>query len=862
MKLFGKKVNKTLKEFSDSGIYIESIDDNKVRNNRDIMHKCLWNAVIMTFIIYGCAGLFASAFMLPVNHFVLMIFAVLGSFYFSFMRLNSITFNGGYILFFFLIIFLSITLFLYINSGFNAIMNMMIVAVDDEFNLPSIREFTEIIGNRYVTITVCISFLEIVAACFISMWLTKRMSISSPFLYSLIFVILSTYLNDNFSYFHLILIIFGNIMWMLTLDNDEIPMNYQKKYKSYKVIKKSIFIKDRRVDSKGNMIGSVVITVLILISSYIIFLYVPSSYIERRSSAKAKSDEIVYDVAFRGLSALFGKTSDNGGMNNGSFGKNGKVSFDYETDLSVRFIPVSADPVYLKMFNANYYDNKNSRWVNNIKGVDDSYDGTRQLLEKNYLNQDKKAAFGYMEIINVGLPGDFIISPYYNDSYKETSAFNISNTYSTYYFPNFYSLKEMINFKEEHGDIDILKLYLQKFDVENDYLNIDGYTLAGTKVSDELKKICDTQGFGGTQEEIIIQISDYLSDNFEYSLNPGTTPSGEDFVIDFLKDKKQGYCVHFASAACLLLRSMNIPARYVEGYCFDIQNIDDATVFDFTDRYPGFELLNKEQLDSVRNIKNNNISYIKEGTEKTGNMIDLYSGYSLYDVYTPVEIDITDANAHAWVEIYIDGFGWVPYEFTTAAMALGGDMQEVSDGGLMSMLSGLLSIGGSNDTQSTNSQTISNIANNFNTKQTQKAFETAIMRLIITIISLIIVFCIIKKTIIHYKIYNSKENKRNINQYKLIVKLTKKLDCLSAKEKNCDDSSVYSHNVLGDKLINELSFDKELVDNYIFTNKEYNYSQNNISIDELTDRFRILLNVIIKRFGLMRRVVYYIKYYL
>ena len=85
---------------------------------------------------------------------------------------------------------------------------------------------------------------------------------------------------------------------------------------------------------------------------------------------------------------------------------------------------------------------------------------------------------------------------------------------------------------------------------------------------------------------------------------------------------------------------------------------------------------------------------------------------------------------------------------------------------------------------------------------------------------------------VNYEIvfYIIKENKRNINQYKLIVKLTKKLDCLSAKEKNCDDSSVYSHNVLGDKLINELSFDKELVDNYIFTNKEYNYSQNNISI--------------------------------
>jgi hypothetical protein len=32
-----------------------------------------------------------------------------------------------------------------------------------------------------------------------------------------------------------------------------------------------------------------------------------------------------------------------------------------------------------------------------------------------------------------------------------------------------------------------------------------------------------------------------------------------------------------------------------------------------------------------------------------------------------VTVSIPDANAHAWTEIYIDGFGWIPVDFTPAA---------------------------------------------------------------------------------------------------------------------------------------------------------------------------------------------------
>lgn len=47
---------------------------------------------------------------------------------------------------------------------------------------------------------------------------------------------------------------------------------------------------------------------------------------------------------------------------------------------------------------------------------------------------------------------------------------------------------------------------------------------------------------------------------------PGDAP---DFALWFLREAERGYCVHFATAAAVLLRSAGIPARYVTGYRVD-----------------------------------------------------------------------------------------------------------------------------------------------------------------------------------------------------------------------------------------------------------------------------------------------------
>jgi hypothetical protein len=103
-------------------------------------------------------------------------------------------------------------------------------------------------------------------------------------------------------------------------------------------------------------------------------------------------------------------------------------------------------------------------------------------------------------------------------------------------------------------------------------------------------------------------ITQVQSEN-SYTLSPGMTPEGQDFVEYFLFENHKGYCVHFASATVALLRAAGVPARYVEGYA--------VSPVDFEE----------------------------------------------YDKW----VNIPDSRSHAWVEIYLSAVGWVPVEATPGA---------------------------------------------------------------------------------------------------------------------------------------------------------------------------------------------------
>ncbi len=103
--------------------------------------------------------------------------------------------------------------------------------------------------------------------------------------------------------------------------------------------------------------------------------------------------------------------------------------------------------------------------------------------------------------------------------------------------------------------------------------------------------------------DTVADITYFVRNAAEYSLNADRNTSGRDFVLWFLEDAEYGYCTHFATAEVMLLRACGIPARLASGF-----------------------------LGSIRTS----------------------------DSWTPIK----DSNAHAWAEVFDVRLGWIPVEAT------------------------------------------------------------------------------------------------------------------------------------------------------------------------------------------------------
>ena len=139
----------------------------------------------------------------------------------------------------------------------------------------------------------------------------------------------------------------------------------------------------------------------------------------------------------------------------------------------------------------------------------------------------------------------------------------------------------------------------QNWNVDDVYLSLPDSTLEGAKIH--------LQQMGLNDDMSVIQVANaiasYVRSSAQYNLRTPRMPSElSDFALWFLNESDKGYCIHFASAATVLLRAAGIPARYVEGY------------------------LTNTVADQQRMV---------------------YHG-----------------NAHAWVEYYLPGLGWVILETT------------------------------------------------------------------------------------------------------------------------------------------------------------------------------------------------------
>jgi len=89
------------------------------------------------------------------------------------------------------------------------------------------------------------------------------------------------------------------------------------------------------------------------------------------------------------------------------------------------------------------------------------------------------------------------------------------------------------------------------------------YTQLPEELRPELERFLEENGLEDLSPRALAAFVQRLG---VYDLNTPAVPAGKDFVLYFLQQSHQGYCVHFASATTLLLRAQGVPARYVSGY--------------------------------------------------------------------------------------------------------------------------------------------------------------------------------------------------------------------------------------------------------------------------------------------------------
>ncbi len=102
-----------------------------------------------------------------------------------------------------------------------------------------------------------------------------------------------------------------------------------------------------------------------------------------------------------------------------------------------------------------------------------------------------------------------------------------------------------------------------------------------------------------------VALQSYLRNNFQYTLDPPAIEP-EDPVGSFLFRSKSGYCEYFAAAMAVMLRTLNVPSRLVNGF-------------------------------------------------QTGS----YNRFGK-------DFVVRARDAHSWVEVYFTGYGWIPFDPTPA----------------------------------------------------------------------------------------------------------------------------------------------------------------------------------------------------
>ncbi len=332
----------------------------------------------------------------------------------------------------------------------------------------------------------------------------------------------------------------------------------------------------------------------------------------------------------------------------------------HEKRMNLTFVPYNTDTVYIRNYIGTTYSNNSfSSYTEVCYGdYNDMYmhltTSTLNQIESNYNNliyqrynsnndnlgvmvcEDYYSAINNMNNLYGAITYNFLPGPSYNSLFPNIMRYNQSDdvfTNALYYTP----LLDIDSYEKRENIFDTDDMYYQYIytnclevpesieqSIKTFIRNLDDHSLHIAQVSDyddvnEYRLAC------------IELLYEEFSKEFNYSFFPDTSNDEDADIIDyFLNESKEGYYSYFAASAVLILREKGIPCRYVEGYAV-----------------PYF--------------------FIESEGEITGeDPEDYFIGETEFARDNVISIDVDDSFRHAWIEVFIDGYGFYPVDITPA----------------------------------------------------------------------------------------------------------------------------------------------------------------------------------------------------
>ncbi len=405
------------------------------------------------------------------------------------------------------------------------------------------------------------------------------------------------------------------------------------------------YLRSDATDKRMRQKLSLVLVAVGLVAGVITYVYLPPERYNNNMNTIVETKNSVLSLTTWSREDIFvwiREYFSGDAMEYGKIGKKNKVNRTGRTLLKISGDFDRNHGIYFKGYVGAYYSG--NRW-RQIKDENGAYENAKKELAGDGLSVDnwhvalrnhigesqttgneklwttgkitvKNLAFGY---------GNYLV-PYY-----PTSAFSAEGgrskvavpgvQYETEYFPfladelknglaaNTYRLAGNEYWSGNQENRGRLMEFAKKY-----YLDVPDEV---AEVVEEYKEYLNSQGglynryMQGTASvyEVLEETRNFIMMDTKYTLSPGKTPRKKEAITYFLMENKKGYCAHYATAAAVLLRSVGIPTRYVEGVYVSKEQLADATT-------------------------------------------------------ASKEIEVTDKELHAWIEVYQENYGFVPVEVT------------------------------------------------------------------------------------------------------------------------------------------------------------------------------------------------------